>query len=215
MSNLQPTETYLSTVLRAPDVETSPSISVARDVLAAAAGAALFGLALAAFSHNPQQMFASALKLPLLLLGTALLCLPTFHLVQVGRAEAPLPLSQTLRIQSTALAATGLTWAALSLPVLFLVATTQQYVLARVIAVLVGAAGGMVGLSRFRTLCAACQSGNPTASDSWSIRLYLMLFSVVGLQLAWSLRPFIGSPLMDFTWFRAVGTTPLAMIFGG
>jgi hypothetical protein len=33
-------------------------------------------------------------------------------------------------------------------------------------------------------------------------RLWIFLFALVGAQMGWVLRPFIGSPDMPFTWFR-------------
>ena len=34
-------------------------------------------------------------------------------------------------------------------------------------------------------------------------RIWVILFGLVGAQMAWVLRPFIGAPNLDFTWFRA------------
>jgi len=33
-------------------------------------------------------------------------------------------------------------------------------------------------------------------------RIWVVVFAVVGAQMSWVLRPFIGSPDMEFTWFR-------------
>ncbi len=33
-------------------------------------------------------------------------------------------------------------------------------------------------------------------------RIWVVVFSIVGAQMSWVLRPFIGSPEMPFTWFR-------------
>ncbi len=208
-------DTYIAAVLRAPKLASPTQGSLLRDLTGATLGAALYGLGLASFSGNPMQLLASGIKMPILLIGAALLCFPTFHFVQIAHSRDPLNLKDALRVVSTALAATGFTWAALSPPVLFLVTTSHYYGLARGIAVAVGAAGGVVGLIRFRTLLRAHWQQEPQPAERWAMRLYGLLFSVVGLQLAWVLRPFIGSPFLDFTWFRALGSTPLAMLFGG
>jgi hypothetical protein len=34
------------------------------------------------------------------------------------------------------------------------------------------------------------------------LRCWLVAFALVGIQMSWVLRPFIGSPRMEFTWFR-------------
>ena len=33
-------------------------------------------------------------------------------------------------------------------------------------------------------------------------RCWIVLFALVGAQMSWVLRPFIGSPDKEFTWFR-------------
>jgi hypothetical protein len=33
-------------------------------------------------------------------------------------------------------------------------------------------------------------------------RVWLVMYAVVGAQMAWVLRPFVGAPNMEFTWFR-------------
>ena len=34
-------------------------------------------------------------------------------------------------------------------------------------------------------------------------RLWVIVFALVGAQMGWVLRPFVGNPNMPFTWFRA------------
>jgi len=53
--------------------------------------------------------------------------------------------------------------------------------------------------------------------------IWIIVFGIVGAQMGWILRPFIGSPGQEFTWFRqrdsnffqAVSTTALETVFGG
>jgi hypothetical protein len=33
-------------------------------------------------------------------------------------------------------------------------------------------------------------------------RLWVIVFALVGAQMAWVLRPFVGNPAVPFTWFR-------------
>ena len=33
-------------------------------------------------------------------------------------------------------------------------------------------------------------------------KIWVLVFALVGAQMSWVLRPFIGSPDMDFSWFR-------------
>jgi hypothetical protein len=52
------------------------------------------------------------------------------------------------------------------------------------------------------------RNATTTSERSGSFRLllpYCVLYGLVGAQLAWSLRPFIGSPGLEFELFRPMG----------
>jgi hypothetical protein len=174
----------------------------ARSAVTAAAGAALFGAALGTYAQAPLAILASAIKVPLLLVGTAALCFPTFFVVQALRSARPLSLSRAVAIQANTLAVVGLVWGGFSLPTLFLVGTTGHYELAQWLSLAIGSAGGLAGFSRF---LAAYSATTETPSLRAALRAlvpYFVLFAVVGGQLAWTLRPFIGSPSEGFAIFR-------------
>ncbi|MEM1204123.1 MAG: hypothetical protein AAGN66_12915 [Acidobacteriota bacterium] len=173
-----------------------------RCLATAGAGAAILGMALGSYAHSAAQILASTLKLPILLLGTALLCFPAFHVLQSWRAPRPMSLQRSLTLQSLSLAAVALVWGSLAPPILFLVGSTQHYRLTQSLAVLVCAFGGLVGLSvlltGYRELCDPEQQ-----RPSLGLLLYVLVFGAVGGQLAWILRPFVGSPALPFQLFRA------------
>lgn len=182
--------------------------------LTAVAGAALLGVSLGTYAGTFSQILASSLKLPILLLGAALICFPAFHLLQSALARYPQSLRASVALQSIALASVALVWGSLSPAVLFLVTSTQHYRLCQFLAVGVGAAGGLVGLSTlsagYRYLCHGPENEGDEQGRRRRLRsserplvAYLFLFSCVGGQLAWMLRPFIGSPTMPFQLFRA------------
>ncbi len=180
----------------------------------AAMGCMLFGAALGSYGQSGLQILASAIKVPLLLLGTTLLCFPTFYLLQSVRGSKPLSLGRAAVAQALALLATGVVWGGFAPPLLFLVVSTAQYRLAQLLALVIGAAGGAAGLLRLRrTLGMACEAdGVRLCRDVMSV--YVVLFSVVGGQLAWVLRPFIGDPGQPFEWTRHLGGSMLGHIVG-
>jgi hypothetical protein len=52
-------------------------------------------------------------------------------------------------------------------------------------------------------LSALDQVGRFTSRKAKSVfRIWTLVFALVGAQMSWVLRPFIGSPDMPFTWFR-------------
>jgi hypothetical protein len=178
----------------------SASLHTAQALMCSLGGAALFGVALGSFGGSAAQMLAAGLKAPMLLLGTTALCLPAFHVMQLTRAPRPLPLSQVLSIKAHALAATGLWWGALSLPLLFLASTVQHYRLAQGLALIVGAVGGLAGLLRFRERLVA--ASGPAARRM--LTGWFVLYGVVGAQLSWFLRPFLGAPGEPFELLRGL-----------
>jgi hypothetical protein len=162
----------------------------------AVGAAAIFGACLGSYSLDVRQIFASALKTPLLLLGTGFVCFPSWYLLQFTTDQPP-TLAEAFRIQVTALLATASVWAALSPPLLVLSLSLQHYDLARVIAVVVAAAGGLVGLRRFAALGGGMRP---------ALMLHYLVFGAVGAQLAWILRPFVGSPFEPFQLLRSLGS---------
>ena len=167
-----------------------------------AAAAALFGVTLGTYDQSWIQVLSSAVKLPLLLFGSAALCFPTFHAVQVLRAPKALSLAQSVALQATALSSTALVWASFSLPLFFLIGTTRHYKLAQFLALGVGAAGGFVGLARLRAGYRRLCDPEQKRGSARALLLYFLIHAVVGAQLAWVLRPFIGSPTLGFELFR-------------
>ena len=183
-------------------------IGVARTLMIALGGSALFGIALGSFSGSAAQMLSSAIKAPMLLMGTTALCFPAFFVMQLTRASKPVSLTRALSIESHALAATALWWGALSLPLLFLVSTVQGYRMAQLLALMVGAVGGAVGLRRFWTGLEARTGPAPRGT----MAAYFVLYGVVGAQLSWFLRPFVGSPDQPFTLVRGLESNFFAFL---
>lgn len=55
-----------------------------------------------------------------------------------------------------------------------------------------------------RKLAALEPGGLAQSTDAKSVfRVWVVVFSLVGAQMSWVLRPFVGSPTLEFAWFRA------------
>jgi hypothetical protein len=175
----------------------------ARHLALGAIGAALFGLALGSFGLSPPQMLASALKSPLLLVGAGALCFPTFYALQLLRAAEPMPLAAAFALQAAAAAAAGAVWGGFALPLAFLVTTTHHYQLSQSMALIVGALGGLSGARRLGQLYRAACDDRPLKSLTVTVP-WAILYSAVGAQLAWMMRPFIGSPELGFQLLRPI-----------
>ena len=123
-------------------------------------------------------------------------------MLQIAKAPEPMSLLQSATLQATALATIGSLWGALSLPLFFLVGTTGNYKLAQFLALAVATIGGLAGLKRLKSGYLQLCSPQMGRRMRLPLFLYLVVFGSVGGQMAWVMRPFIGSPSLGFELFR-------------
>ena len=145
------------------------------------------------------QIVYSALKVPLLLLVTFSVALPSFFVLNTllgVRSDFPMVLNALISTQA------GLTIVLLSLApyTLFWYASSADYNAAILFnALLFGIsafAGQWLLRRRYRRLIAA----NPRHRTL--LRTWLVIYAFVGIQMGWVLRPFIGNPGMKVQFFR-------------
>jgi len=108
-------------------------------------------------------------------------------------------------LQASTVAVISVTWAVVALPCSLFLASSESYVAAKLLVTFVAAFGGLLGMLWF-----ARGFRNATSSELRSSRFmlllpYCVLYGLVGMQLAWSMRPFIGSPSLEFALFRGMG----------
>jgi len=174
-------------------------VPVARFLALLLVGGMLFGLAMGSFAHRPLQMAYSALKVPVLLSLSAVVCLPSFFVVNtlLGlRRDFPSALRAVLAAQATV--ATAL---AACLPLLlFLYASSDHYptaILANGVLFFLATLAGQRSLDRHYRPLVRRDPRHRVAR-----RLWVVLYVFVAIQLAWVLRPFIGSPHLGVRFFR-------------
>jgi hypothetical protein len=158
------------------------------------------------------QALASSVKLPALFLLTLLVTFPALYVFSVlsGSSLRFLAVLRLLLASIVVMVAVSASFA----PILaFFTLSTSSYpfvVLLNV--VLLGVAGtiGLIVLRRtLRLLMTALGEGDqrpvPGAEGRQSskiFRIWLFIFGLVGAQMGWLLRPFIGRPDLAFTLFR-------------
>lgn len=162
-----------------------------------------YGAAMGSFGglggDRPLMVAYSALKVPLLLLATMALCLPSFFVVNslMGVREdfpdairALLATQAALTIVLVSLAPVTLTWYASS-------ADYHGAILFNAAIFGVSSLGAQLVLRRaYRPLVAR----NPVHRSL--LRAWLVLFAFVGTEMGWLLRPFIGNPDQPVQFFR-------------
>jgi hypothetical protein len=171
-----------------------------RLLVIATAGGLFYGAVMGSYGLSPLQALYSALKVPLLVGVSTLVCLPNFYTVNsvLGlRDDFPLAMRAILTAQGTV----AVVLASLAPVTAFLYASVSDYgmaVAANGVIFLVAALAGQVTLSRrYRPLIEA----NPRHRVGRAAWLTLYIF--VAIQMAWVLRPFIGDPSLPTRFVRS------------
>lgn len=163
---------------------------------------ALYGAAAGAYA-GPAQALSSAIKLPLLFLGTLLICFPGFFVVQV-LAGSRLRLAQVLALVLGALALSAILLATVIPVTLFFLWTGAHYHFLTLLHVVIVLGAGLVGmLALHEGLAFACEQRGVYPRKAMAImRAWAVLFAFVGIQMAWNLQPFVGDRGQPFRLFR-------------
>jgi hypothetical protein len=152
---------------------------------------------------GPMQMVSSALKVPILFLLSTLVCFPVLYIVQVLMG-ARLAFSQTLALILMALTLNSILLASCAPVAFFFVLTGSSHHFIKLLHVAIfGFAGIWSMMSLWQGLRTMCEKSNlypPLAVKI--LKVWILVFAFVGTQMAWSLRPFVGSPELGFSLFR-------------
>jgi len=169
-------------------------------------------------SDNPSvgQLVASTVKVPALFLLTLGVTFPSLYVFS-ALVRSRLTAEATLRLL---LAAIGINLALLASfgPVTgFFTLSTQSYpfmVFLNVVFFTVSGIAGLVFLGR--ALNVVFEPEEPTHSVGLArivFRVWIFVYAVVGAQMAWILRPFIGTPGKPFTLFRERDSNFFAAVY--
>jgi len=145
------------------------------------------------------QVLYSALKVPLLLLFTFLVSLPSFFVLNTlfgVRSDFPAVLTALISTQA------GVTILLISFApyTLFWYASNSDYNAAILFNAFVFGVAALAGQWLLRRPYRALIAANPRHRTLF--RIWLVIYAFVGIQAAWVLRPFIGAPGMSVQFFR-------------
>ena len=159
---------------------------------------ALYGAVMGSFGLRPLQALYSASKVPLLLGISSVVCLPSFFVLHtvLGLRE---DFSSALRAVVAAQATIAVVLLSIA-PVtgsMYLALHYSEAILLNGAVFLVAALAGQTSLSRHYRVLIARNPRHRVTRAAW-----LLLYVFVAIQLAWVLRPFVGSPWMPVRYFR-------------
>jgi len=149
------------------------------------------------------QALTSAIKVPALFLLSLGICLPVLYIVLVLMG-ARLSFGQTLALILLALALNSVLLASCAPIVLFFTVTGSDYHFIKLLHVAVfGFSGFWAMKALWQGLSAMCEKSDLYPRRAVSIlKVWILVFGFVGTQMAWSLRPFVGSPGLRYTLLR-------------
>jgi hypothetical protein len=143
----------------------------------------------------------TAVKVPALFLVTLAIVLPPIY-VSNAFMGARLGFRQMLALLLSSLTVTNTVLASTATVAFFFALTSKSYNFIKLLHVVFFGYAGMTGLAYLvrcvKTMATAGRKSTPQAI----FVLWLVLYMFVGTQLAWVLRPFVGSPGMPFQFFR-------------
>lgn len=159
-----------------------------------------YGAVMGAFGgFRVAQMAFSAVKVPILLLTSFALTLPSFFVLNalLGLRD---DFGESLKKLGAAQATLTIVLASLSpLTALWYVSVPDYHD-----AILFNAA--MFGIASLAAQWALRRSYRPLVARNfrhrWILRAWLTIYSFVGIQMGWVLRPFVGDPALPTTFFR-------------
>ncbi len=165
-------------------------------------------------SHSVWQALSSAAKLPLLFLATLVICSPTLYFFNLlfGSDQSP---TQHVVLVLTAITVTSVLLLSFSPIVLFFLLTTSHYQFFKLLNVAVFAISGIIGVTFLirGTQLISDPESEGTQTRRYVVYLWIVVYAFVGSQMAWTLRPFVGAPGLEFELFRQLGGNFYANIF--
>jgi hypothetical protein len=184
--------------------------------------------------YGPLHVVAASLKMPFLLLATLLVTAPSLHVV-AALARSTLEARQTLRALLTATAIDTVVLASLAPVTAFFTMSTRSHPFMQLLNGLFLAVGGLTGLvflwrglietqGRPASTPMAQRAQGEAASERpprlvlpFALKAVLagwcVVYAGVGAQMAWLMRPFVGTPSLPQELFRAKDSNFLFGLF--
>ncbi|MHB1131503.1 MAG: hypothetical protein ACYC4L_03855 [Chloroflexota bacterium] len=96
---------------------------------------------------------------------------------------------------------------------LFFLLTSSNYQFFKLLNVGVFAIAGVIGVMTLAQGMRAVSYSEVSRARSAALRLWILVYAFVGSQAAWTLRPFVGAPSMEFELMRQLGGNFYTNIF--
>ncbi len=147
--------------------------------------------------------YLAALKVPALFVATLALCLPALYVLNIALGWR-LRFAPTAAVALLAIAGTSVMLAVLAPVAIFFMILTDHYHFMMLLHVVIFAIAGAYGVQTLAVgLDGLVRDGEARPSSGRLIRAWLLLYMFVGIQMAWAMRPLVGTPyLVEFEALR-------------
>jgi len=167
-----------------------------------------------------RQVVSCMWKVPVLFLVTLLICFPSLYVFSTLLGSR-LSFLATLKALLGIVAITVTVLASFGPIVAFFSVSTENYAFMKLLNVAFFAVAGLLGVGALLKALRFLLSSPPvpaaddrppviwlkTAGEERQIRrvfrIWILIYALVGAQMGWVLRPFLGDPHSPFAWFRA------------
>lgn len=177
-----------------------PRIIASMSILSACLSA-IYGATMG-MNHSFLLVVSSAIKLPILFLLTAIVCIPSLYTFNVLLGQR-FRFLQTVALMVMTLGTTTILLASLAPLAFFFALTTKDYYFLLLMHVAIFTLCGIYGVQYLYRGCSYIAFRMEQPLNDLLLRIWIAIYAVVGMQLGWRLRPFIGSVDSPFELFRS------------
>lgn len=196
---LRDRKTFLDEVRNQTKLETK----IASLLIASSSFFAVYGAIVGSYGGG-LQIVSAAIKLPALYLVTLVICLPTLYFFDI-LSGSKLSFKQYVTMALTAVSVISVLLFSFAPVILFFLISIKDYVFFLLLNVFVMAITGTIGVRLFykgmRDMTATTDAMS-RKSRRYLLQGWVFLYGLVGSQLGWTLRPFLGVEGEPFQVFR-------------
>jgi hypothetical protein len=162
----------------------------------------LYGIVMGSY-NGFRQAISSGIKVPLLFSLALLVCFPVFFVIQHVLGSR-LGFWQMFKIILSGFVMVSLVMASFAPIVIFFLITGDNYSFLKLLHVAIFGLSGFFGMKTILdALRFSCEKKKVYPKVGVTVfRFWIVILAFVGMQLAWNLRPFIGSRELPFELFR-------------
>ncbi|MGJ3248244.1 MAG: actin-binding WH2 domain-containing protein [Elainellaceae cyanobacterium] len=161
----------------------------------------IYGLVMGMY-NGVLQAIASTIKLPILFLLTALICIPSLYTFNVLLGQS-FKFLQTVALMVMTLGTTTILLTSLApIAFFFTITTPENYQFLMLMHVLIFGLCGIYGVRYLYRGCSYLAFRMEQPLNGTLLKIWIAIYAIVGMQLGWRLRPFIGYQGMPFEVLR-------------